>query len=175
MGPVCTKKLFIAHPKLKLNSVSWVLFAKPGNPTCDRFMTQHSVVIFSLHLAVGQTLLFICLFACLMPVCLYRGFSGGSDRKESARNVGDTSSIPGWGRSPGEGEWLTTPSCLENSRDRGAWQATQSMGSKRAGHDWVTNTFTFLYGNIGSVGAGTPSIYLTFCVVPETRTLSNIQ
>ena len=24
--------------------------------------------------------------------------------------------------------------------DRGAWQATQSMGSKRVGHGWVTNT-----------------------------------
>ena len=31
------------------------------------------------------------------------GFSGDSDGKESARNVGDLSSIPGSGRSPGEG------------------------------------------------------------------------
>ena len=44
-----------------------------------------------------------------MPVFLHRGFSGGSDGKESACNVGDMSSIPGLGRSPGEGEWLTTP------------------------------------------------------------------
>ena len=31
------------------------------------------------------------------------GFSGGSDGKESACNVGDLGSIPGLGRSPGEG------------------------------------------------------------------------
>ena len=31
------------------------------------------------------------------------GFPGGSDSKESACNAGDPSSIPGLGRSPGEG------------------------------------------------------------------------
>ena len=30
------------------------------------------------------------------------GFPGGSDSKESACCAGDTSSIPGWGRSPGK-------------------------------------------------------------------------
>ena len=53
------------------------------------------------------------------------GFPGGSDGKESAHNVGDLGSIPGLGRSPGEGNsyplWY---SCLENFMDRGAWQAT---------------------------------------------------
>ena len=33
-------------------------------------------------------------------------FPGGSDGKESACNGGDPDSIPGLGRSPGEGEWL---------------------------------------------------------------------
>ena len=32
------------------------------------------------------------------------GFPGGSDEKESARNAGDLGSIPGLGRSPGEGK-----------------------------------------------------------------------
>jgi len=32
-----------------------------------------------------------------------RGFSGGSNSKESACSVGDPSSVPGSGRSPGEG------------------------------------------------------------------------
>ena len=50
------------------------------------------------------------------------GFPGGSDCKESAYNAGDRGSIPGWGRSPGEGKY----SCLENSMDREAWQATVS-------------------------------------------------
>ena len=30
------------------------------------------------------------------------GFPGGSDGKESARNAGDLTSVPGLGRSPGE-------------------------------------------------------------------------
>ena len=38
-----------------------------------------------------------------------RGFPGGSDGKESACNEGDPRSIPGLGRSPGEGKWLPTP------------------------------------------------------------------
>ena len=53
------------------------------------------------------------------------GFPGGSDGKESARNAGDPGSIPGSGRSPGEGNGnpLQYP-CLENPMDGGAWQAT---------------------------------------------------
>ena len=34
---------------------------------------------------------------------LYWGFPGGSDGKESAHDVGDLGSIPGFERSPGEG------------------------------------------------------------------------
>ena len=36
-------------------------------------------------------------------------FSGGSDSQESTCNAGDLDYIPGWGRSPGEGEWQPTP------------------------------------------------------------------
>ena len=44
--------------------------------------------------------------------------------KESACNVGDPGSIPGSGRSSGEGNaYPFQYSCLENSMDRGAWQA----------------------------------------------------
>ena len=53
------------------------------------------------------------------------GFPGGSDGKESDCNVGDLSSIPGWGRSPGEENGYPLQySCLENSLARGAWWAT---------------------------------------------------
>ena len=49
------------------------------------------------------------------------GFPGGSNGKESACNVGDVGSIPGSGRSPGEGSgYSQSYSCLENSIDRGA-------------------------------------------------------
>ena len=53
------------------------------------------------------------------------GFPAGSDDKESACNAADLGLIPGLGRSPG-GE-LGNPlrySYLENSMDRGVWQAT---------------------------------------------------
>ena len=51
-------------------------------------------------------------------------FPGGSDGKESA-SEGDMDSIPGSGTSPGEGNGNPLQSfCLENSMDRGAWQAT---------------------------------------------------
>ena len=53
------------------------------------------------------------------------GFPGGPDSKESACDAGDLGSIPGWGRSPEEGNGNPLQcSCLENSMDRGAWQAT---------------------------------------------------
>ena len=62
-------------------------------------------------------------------------FPGGSDSKASAYNVGDPGSIPGSGRSPGEGNgnplsilawkipWTEKPGRL------------QSMGSQRVGRD----------------------------------------
>ena len=53
------------------------------------------------------------------------GFPGGSDSKESACNAGDLGSIPGSGRSPGEGNGNPLQySCLENPIDGGAWWAT---------------------------------------------------
>ena len=45
--------------------------------------------------------------------------------QESAGNVGDQGLIPGLGRFPGEGNGYPFQySCLENSMDRGVWQAT---------------------------------------------------
>ena len=52
------------------------------------------------------------------------GFPGGSDGKESACNAGDLGSILKSGRSPGEENGYPLQySCLENSMDRGTWQA----------------------------------------------------
>ena len=49
-------------------------------------------------------------------------FPGGSDSKASAYNAGDPGSIPGSGRSPGEGNGTPLQySCLENPMDGGAW------------------------------------------------------
>ena len=52
----------------------------------------------------------------------YGDFPGGSDGKASAYNAGDLGSIPGLGRSPGEGKGNPLQySCLENPMDRGTW------------------------------------------------------
>ena len=53
------------------------------------------------------------------------GFPSSSYGKEPTCNVGGRGSIPGLGRSPGEGNGNPLQySCLENSMDRRAWWAT---------------------------------------------------
>ena len=77
--------------------------------------------------------------------CIPLGFPDGSGGKESACNAGDPGLIPGLGRFPGEGNGYPRQySCLENSMDRGAWQATVHGVAKT----WTRLsdfTFTFLY------------------------------
>ena len=59
----------------------------------------------------------------VLSISIYRmGFPGGSDGKVSVCNAGDPGSIPGLGRSPGEGN--SSPlqySLLENPMDGRAW------------------------------------------------------
>ena len=56
------------------------------------------------------------------------GFPDGSDGKESACNSGDSGSIPESGRFPREGnDYPVQYPCLENSMDRGAWWAPDSL------------------------------------------------
>ena len=53
---------------------------------------------------------------------LFQGLPGGSDGKASVYNAGDLDSIPGSGRSSGEGNGNPLQyHCLENPMDRGAW------------------------------------------------------
>ena len=64
--------------------------------------------------------------------CMPGGFPGSSG-KESACQAGDSGSVPGSGRSPGEGH--NNPlqySCLENSTERGAWWATVHRVAKES-------------------------------------------
>ena len=70
-------------------------------------------------------------------------FPGGSDGKESACKVGNLGLIPGLGRSPGEENgYPLQNSCLENSMDGGAWQATVHGVAKS--WTWQSDfTFTF--------------------------------
>ena len=65
---------------------------------------------------------------------IHWGFPGGSDGKASACNVGDPGSIPGLGRSPGEGNGNPFQySCLENSTEKTGRR--QSTGSQRVCHN----------------------------------------
>jgi len=61
------------------------------------------------------------------------GLPGGLDGKEPGCNVGDPSSIPRSGRSPGEGNGYPFQySCLEDPMDRGIWQAISPWGHKES-------------------------------------------
>ena len=65
---------------------------------------------------------------------IWADFPVGSDGKASAYNAGDSGSMPGLGRSPGEGN--ANPfqySCLENRIENPG--RLQSMGLQRVGHD----------------------------------------
>ena len=67
----------------------------------------------------------------LGKIIIFVGFPGGSDGKESACNAGDMGSIPGLGRSPGEGNGNPLHySYWENPVDRGAWHATVHRTTK---------------------------------------------
>ena len=68
----------------------------------------------------------------------WRGFPSGLEGKASAHNVGDPGSIPGSGRSPGEGNGNPLQySCLENPTDGGAWWATVHGVAKS--RTWLSN------------------------------------
>ena len=59
------------------------------------------------------------------------GFPSGSEVKASACNAGHLGSIPGLGRSPGEGNGNPLQySCLENPTDGGAWVGYSPQGCK---------------------------------------------
>ena len=80
--------------------------------------------------------MYVYTFMCMYVYIL--GFPGGSEVKASASNAGNLGSIPGSGRSPGEGN--SNPlqySCLENPMDRGSSKAAVHRVT-RIGHDLTT-------------------------------------
>ena len=76
---------------------------------------------------------------------------GGTVVKNPPASTGDPrdlSSIPGLGRSPGEGNGYPLQySCLENAMDRGAWRATVP-GVARVGHDLMTTYHIHIYRHL---------------------------
>ena len=90
------------------------------------------------------------------------GFPGCLDGKESACNAGAPGSIPGSGRSPGEGNGNPLQySCLGNPMDQGAWWATVHAVTKSQTlfvSNWTTNTHTNkgCISNPNNLGCGFP-------------------
>ena len=73
------------------------------------------------------------------------GFPGGSEVKAPACKVGDPGSIPGSGRSPGEGKWQPTPVFLPGkSHGQRPWQATVHPVT-RIGHNLATKPPPHMY------------------------------
>ena len=61
---------------------------------------------------------------------------GGPASKESAYNAGDAGLIPGWGRSPGDGNGYPLQySCLENFTNKRILMGYSPWGYKRVGHN----------------------------------------
>ena len=87
------------------------------------------------------------------PLACRRGFPAGSDRKESACSAGDLGSIPGSGRSPGEGNgYPLQGSCLENSTDRGAWPAIVHEVTESDTNERLTHTHTHTHTHVRTGG-----------------------
>ena len=87
-------------------------------------MSSSVLPMFSSKSFIVSGLTFRCLihFEFIFVYGVRKGFPSGSEVKASASNAGDLGSIPGWGRSPGEGNGNPLQySCLENSVDGEAW------------------------------------------------------
>ena len=100
------------------------------------------------------------------PAALLLGLPCSSSDKESAGDAGDQGSIPGLGRSSGEGNGNPLQfSCLENSMDREAWRATVRGVTKRRTRLSDTHTHTAFHGGVnlkGHKGAALPHVPLLF-------------
>ena len=135
------RKLQDAFHTIQVNTVAWLSFLYVyihifvffsmwskhlKAPKLTDFFAYHlSPPIHLLYYFHNYTAMPVLHFRLLTALHHSRGFPGGSDGKESACNVGHWGSVPGLGRSPGEGN--SNPlqySCLENPMDRGAWRAT---------------------------------------------------
>ena len=93
---------------------------EPGSPTLGVQRLSHWTIRKFLDCSLLTTRSYV-LFQ-RVALKAFGGFPVGSDGKESACNAGDPGSIPGSGRSPGEGNGNPHQySCLENSMDKGAW------------------------------------------------------
>ena len=83
------------------------------------------------------------------------GSSGGSEGDESACNAGNLVSVPGLERAPGGGNGYPLQySYLENSMDRGAWQAPDHRVTKSHTTKRLASSLVF---PSGASGGGPPA------------------
>ena len=90
------------------------------------------------------------------------GFSGGSDGKESACNVGNLGLIPGLGRSPGGGHGNQLPPVFLPGESHGQRSlAGCSPWGRRVGHNWVSIQRSFhMYAWVCVCGMPAPLFYI---------------
>ena len=119
------------------------IFYLPGTPkfyiSTNNAQTSHfsisspTLVVFLLFVCflIVATLIYVRWYHTVVLLCVFLMSSCSSVGKESACRAGDPGSIPGLGRSPGEGNGnpLQYP-CLENPKDREAWWAAVHGVSK---------------------------------------------
>ena len=108
--------IFLAH---SLDSLKWNSHKEVG--------VFHSFLRFFQLLSIFHLSLSLCRGLCYIPLCIVPLLTSlvAQTVKASAYNARDPGLIPGWGRSPGEGNGNPLQfSCLENPMDREAWQAT---------------------------------------------------
>ena len=129
-GNQMTLDSFFVHPK------GWCIFAVTTNILSNtswnklmaiiclfsrQYLKPAFIFICSLFLWPTVVILKVSFICCPNP---QMSSPGGSVVKNLPANAGDLGSIPGWGRSPGEGNGNPLQySCLENPMDRGALQA----------------------------------------------------
>ena len=103
----------------------------------------------------------------ISKVLLYStGFPGSSDGKEAACKEGDQGLVPGSGRSPGEGNGNPFQySCLENSKERGAWCAIVDRVTKKWTQLSNYSAQSYVAAWMGEVFGG-ESIHIFVCLSP---------
>ena len=133
--PFCIPELSVSNTFI--HSFVHSFFFQLLLPSCPASLLHLLNVSWVSHIALGKSV--VISVGMIKVIRIKKApLPGGSDGKESACNVGDLGSIPGWGRSPAEENgYPLQHSCLENPMDRGSWSA-QSMGSQRVGHGWET-------------------------------------
>ena len=124
---------------------------------------ENSQHIFSLTpYRLSNFITFICndlLFLSFSPFGFPCGFPCSSLGKESTCSAGDLCSIPGLGRSPGEGNGNSLQyHCLENLMDRGAWWAA-THGGPRVRHNLATEQQRW-EGGVGLVNSAADLCFL---------------